>query len=128
MRMISTTPPTWKVLGATHSDLAFTGKYVIQGNYNGFEIYDISHPVKPVLVQTLSVPRVAERRIGLQEPAVHVVRSDQQPVGLRFRRRAGSNQQGSRARHPRVRHRGHQASETRRRACRRAADRTRTPS
>ena len=58
--MISTTPPTGKVLGATHSDLAFKGKYAIQGNYNGFEIYDISNPAKPVLVQTLPVPRVAE--------------------------------------------------------------------
>src|SRR5437879_885377 len=46
MRMISTTPPRGKVLGATHSDLAFAGKYAIQGNYNGFEIYDISKPAK----------------------------------------------------------------------------------
>src|SRR5207247_923316 len=46
MRMLSTTPPRGRVLGATHSDLAFSGKYVIQGNYNGFEIYDISNPAK----------------------------------------------------------------------------------
>ena len=56
MRMISTTPPVGKVLGATHSDLAFSGKYAIQGNYNGFEIYDISKPAKPVLVQTYLCP------------------------------------------------------------------------
>ena len=56
MRMISTTPPTGKVLGATHSDLAFSGKYAIQGNYNGFEIYDISTPTKPVLVQSYLCP------------------------------------------------------------------------
>jgi hypothetical protein len=56
MRLISTTPPTGKVLGATHSDLAFSGKYAIQGNYNGFEIYDISKPEKPVLVQTYLCP------------------------------------------------------------------------
>ncbi|HEY7056699.1 MAG TPA: hypothetical protein VH458_09255 [Vicinamibacterales bacterium] len=56
MRLISTTPPGGKVLGATHSDLAFTGKYAIQGNYNGFEIYDISKPSKPVLVQTYLCP------------------------------------------------------------------------
>jgi hypothetical protein len=49
MKMVSTTPPTEKALGATHSDLAFSGNYVIQGNYNGFEIYDISNPAKPVL-------------------------------------------------------------------------------
>jgi len=49
IRMISTTPPSKDSLGATHSDLAFTGKYAIQGNYNGFEIWDISNPAKPVL-------------------------------------------------------------------------------
>jgi hypothetical protein len=56
MRMISTTPPAGKVLGATHSDLAFMDHYVIQGNYNGFEIYDISNPMKPVVVQTYLCP------------------------------------------------------------------------
>ena len=56
MRLISTTPPTGKVLGATHSDLAFSGKYAIQGNYDGFEIYDISNPAKPVLAQTYLCP------------------------------------------------------------------------
>ncbi|HWK12346.1 MAG TPA: hypothetical protein VNR64_19950, partial [Vicinamibacterales bacterium] len=56
MRMISTTPPAGKVLGATHSDLAFMDHYVIQGNYNGFEIYDISNPMKPTVVQTYLCP------------------------------------------------------------------------
>src|SRR5262249_19638147 len=56
MRMISTTPPTGKVLGATHSDLAFTGNLAIMGNYNGFEIYDISNPARPVLMQSYLCP------------------------------------------------------------------------
>jgi len=56
MRMLSTTPPAGKVLGATHSDLAFSGNLVIMGNYNGFEIYDISNPSKPVLMQTYLCP------------------------------------------------------------------------
>jgi LVIVD repeat len=56
MRMLSTTPPKGRVLGATHSDLAFTGNLVIMGNYNGFEIYDISNPTKPVLMQTYLCP------------------------------------------------------------------------
>ncbi|HEX3645754.1 MAG TPA: hypothetical protein VHT95_09105, partial [Vicinamibacterales bacterium] len=56
MRMLSTTPPTGKVLGATHSDLAFTGNYTIMGNYNGFEIFDISNPSKPVLAQSYICP------------------------------------------------------------------------
>jgi hypothetical protein len=56
MRLVSTTPPSKDSLGATHSDLAFTGKYVIQGNYNGFEIYDISDPAKPVLANSYICP------------------------------------------------------------------------
>jgi hypothetical protein len=56
MRMLSTTPPKGRVLGATHSDIAFTGNLVIMGNYNGFEIFDISNPAKPVLMQTYLCP------------------------------------------------------------------------
>ncbi len=56
MRMLSTTPPTGKVLGATHSDLAFSGNLAIMGNYNGFEIFDIANPSKPVLMQTYLCP------------------------------------------------------------------------
>ena len=56
MRMVSTTPPSPASAGATHSDLAFSGKYAIQGNYNGFEIWDISNPAKPALVNALECP------------------------------------------------------------------------
>jgi hypothetical protein len=56
MRLVSTTPPSKDSLGATHSDLAFTGRYAIQGNYNGFEIWDISNPAKPVLASTYICP------------------------------------------------------------------------
>src|SRR5215813_10271874 len=56
MNMVSTTPPTGKSLGATHSDLAFSGKYTIQGQYNGFDIYDMSNPEKPTLAQQYNCP------------------------------------------------------------------------
>jgi hypothetical protein len=56
MRMLSTTPPKGRTLGATHSDLAFSGNLVIQGNYNGFDIYDVTNPSKPVLKQTYLCP------------------------------------------------------------------------
>ena len=56
MRMMSTTPPSDASAGATHSDLAFSGKYAIQGNYNGFEIWDISNPAKPVLANAYTCP------------------------------------------------------------------------
>jgi LVIVD repeat-containing protein len=54
--MVSTTPPTGKFLGVTNSDLAFTGKYAVQGNYNGFQVYDISNPTKPKVVMTYLCP------------------------------------------------------------------------
>ena len=43
-------------LGITNSDLAFTGKYVIQGNYNGPVVWDISNPSKPELVVAYECP------------------------------------------------------------------------
>ena len=49
LRVVSRTPPSGKFLGSTNSDLAFTGRYVIQGNYNGYQIWDISNPGRPVL-------------------------------------------------------------------------------
>jgi hypothetical protein len=56
VRLVSTTPPPPKFLGVTNSDLAFTGKYAIQGNYNGFQIFDISNPLKPMVVLTYLCP------------------------------------------------------------------------
>jgi hypothetical protein len=36
-----------------NSDLAFRGNYVYQGNFSGFQIWDISDPANPVLRKTL---------------------------------------------------------------------------
>jgi LVIVD repeat len=54
--LISTTPPPERFLGVTNSDLAFTGKYAVQGNYNGFQVFDISNPLKPTIAQTYLCP------------------------------------------------------------------------
>jgi hypothetical protein len=43
-------------LGVTNSDLAFTGNYAIQGNYNGPVIWDVSNPNSPKLVTAFSCP------------------------------------------------------------------------
>ncbi len=56
LKMVSTTPPPPQFLGVTNSDLAFTTKYAIQGNYNGFQIFDISNPIKPQVVLTYVCP------------------------------------------------------------------------
>jgi len=49
LRVLSETPPSEKFAGVTNSDLAFTGHYVIQGNYNGYQVWDITDPSRPVL-------------------------------------------------------------------------------
>jgi hypothetical protein len=46
-------PPRALALGSTNSDLAFEGQYVIVGNYNGFNIYDASNPLKTKLVTSV---------------------------------------------------------------------------
>jgi hypothetical protein len=56
IRLVSTTPPTPQFLGVTNSDLAFTGNYVVQGNYNGFQVYDLSNPKSPRVVLTYLCP------------------------------------------------------------------------
>jgi hypothetical protein len=56
MNLISNTPPSGKSLGTTHSDLAFSGKYTIQGQYNGFDIWDVSNAENPVLAQQYNCP------------------------------------------------------------------------
>ncbi len=56
LRMVSHTDPSPKSLGATHSDIAFYGNYALQGNYNGFEAWDISNPAKPTLKVGYSCP------------------------------------------------------------------------
>jgi hypothetical protein len=48
MRLLSNTPSS-EQFKATNSDLAFLGKYAIQGNYNGYQIWDISNPSHPTL-------------------------------------------------------------------------------
>ena len=49
LRVISTTPSPTEFKGQTNSDLAFLGNYVIQGNYHGYQFWDISNPAAPVL-------------------------------------------------------------------------------
>jgi hypothetical protein len=42
--------------GVANSDLAFSGPYAFQGNYNGFEIWDVSNPANPTLRATHVCP------------------------------------------------------------------------
>jgi hypothetical protein len=49
LRLVSSTKPSEKFEGITNSDIAFTGPYAIQGNYNGYQVWDISNPSAPTL-------------------------------------------------------------------------------
>jgi hypothetical protein len=56
LQVLSQTPPSPKFAGITNSDLAFTGKYAIQGSYNGYQVWDISNPARPVLKTAFVCP------------------------------------------------------------------------
>ena len=56
LRLVSTTPPEEPFVGSTNSDLAFTGNYAIQGNYDGVQVWDISNPSVPASVITYVCP------------------------------------------------------------------------
>ena len=49
LRVSAKVEPPAQFKGATNSDLAFTGNYAIQGSYNGFQVWDITNPAKPVI-------------------------------------------------------------------------------
>ena len=59
MRLVSTTPKpaefdTSRGLTFVNSDLAFKDKYVFQGNFSGFTIWDVSDPARPKVVSVTS--------------------------------------------------------------------------
>ncbi|MCW9712433.1 hypothetical protein LQ318_05890 [Aliifodinibius salicampi] len=56
LNLLSQTPPPKDFVGVTNSDLAFKDNYAIQGNYNGFMVWDISDPAEPSLVVDFLCP------------------------------------------------------------------------
>ncbi|NNF27240.1 MAG: hypothetical protein HKN73_08480 [Gemmatimonadetes bacterium] len=56
LNKVSSTPPSTQFVGVTNSDLAFTGNYAIQGNYNGIQVWDISNPARPTLATSYYCP------------------------------------------------------------------------
>ncbi|MGX7673307.1 LVIVD repeat-containing protein [Plantactinospora sp. DSM 117369] len=52
LRQIANVPKqgTFATEGALDSDLAFQGRYVFAGNYEGFVIYDVKNPARPSIV------------------------------------------------------------------------------
>ena len=56
LRKVSHTPSPQGFVGVTNSDLAFYDQNVIQGNYNGFQIWDVSNPSAPRLRESKLCP------------------------------------------------------------------------
>jgi hypothetical protein len=58
MHYVANLPPTDPISGPDYigSDLAFTGDFLIKGNYLGFSIYNIKNPRKPKLVSQVFCP------------------------------------------------------------------------
>ncbi len=56
LEVLSKTPPSDQFAGMTNSDMAFTGRYVIQGSYNGYQVWDISDPKFPTLKKAYVCP------------------------------------------------------------------------
>ena len=56
LRRLSTSPPSADFVGVTNSDLAFRGNHVFQGNYNGFQVWDVTNPQRPTLALAYLCP------------------------------------------------------------------------
>ena len=56
MRVLSKTPTPPAFQDGVNSDLAFTGNYAIQGNFAGFQVWDLSNPAQPALVNGFVCP------------------------------------------------------------------------
>ncbi len=56
LRVLSRSRPPERFAGVTNSDLAFTGNYAIQGNYNGYQVWDISNPANPRVATAFYCP------------------------------------------------------------------------
>jgi hypothetical protein len=100
LRMVSHVPSPPGFATITNSDLAFHKQSVIQGNYNGFEIWDISNPGVAAASHVEDLPGVAERRLGLSEPALRVGRKRRRRVSTAARKRRA--RPVSKGAHPRL--------------------------
>jgi len=56
LRLLSNSPATEGFAGVTNSDLAFRDNLAFQGNYNGFQVWDISNPSRPTLKKGFLCP------------------------------------------------------------------------
>ena len=114
IKLVSNTPSTGHFHGVTNSDLAFTRQLRDSGQLQ--RLPGVGHlepgPARRCATAYL-LPGVAERRVGLQEPAVRVGRGSDGPPRLRREGFPDSVRvsNDARARHPHLRRHRHRASE-----------------
>ena len=93
------------------SDLAFSGHYVFQGNFNGLQIWDVSDVAKPVLTTTMVCPG------GQGDPSIYgnlmfvSVEETPRPRRLRHAGRQGHRQRRAVPRRSHLRHFRHRSPE-----------------
>ena len=56
LELVSFTTPPESFVGAPNTDLAFKDNYVIQGNFNGIQIWDMANPASPEIVNAYVCP------------------------------------------------------------------------
>ncbi|HEY9227166.1 MAG TPA: hypothetical protein VIP11_10995, partial [Gemmatimonadaceae bacterium] len=56
LKLVSNSPTSEGFKGVTNSDLAFYSHYAFQGNYNGYQVWDISNPSRPTLATSYLCP------------------------------------------------------------------------
>ena len=56
LRLVTNMPEQGKFVGSTNSDLSFYKNYVIQGNYDGFQVWDVTTPAQPTLKTSYYCP------------------------------------------------------------------------
>ncbi len=75
LRVLSSTPPPEEFVGGVNTDLAFTGTYAIQGNFDGLQIWDIANPFRPRLVKAYVCP-AAQSDVSVYENLLFVSAED----------------------------------------------------
>ena len=70
-----------------NSDLAFRGNFVFQGNFSGFQIWDISNPASPSSEKAVRLRHRPGRSVDLRQPALPLLGEHGQPHRLRHRGR-----------------------------------------
>jgi hypothetical protein len=104
MRLVSFSPKAAAFdsahgLAFINSDLAFSGKYVYQGNFAGFTVWDVSDAVKPKVVSVVECITSQGDPSIYRESAFHLGRRFRQSQRLREGRSAGPERPHGRSPH-----------------------------